>query len=101
MPFTKTKDRRKMDRIQAMTRELRDLMIDIKPGDRCFLEYRRMMREWKKNTGWTTADTLAANLLPDEQARAYFLAFLVFFNLHVMPYERMKQRENGDITGEA
>lgn len=100
MPFTETKDRRKMDKIQAMTRELHDLMVDVKPGDRCFLEYRRMMQEWRKNPRWTTIDTLAANILPDEQARAHFLAFLVFFLIHGMPYERAKQRENGDITGE-
>lgn len=97
MPFTESKDRRKMDRILALQQELHSLAVDIKPGDRCFIEYRRIMSEWRKNPRWTTVDQLASAIFPDEATRAYFLAFLVFFAMKAMPYEREKQRENGDV----
>lgn len=97
MPFTESKDRRKMDRIIALQQELHGLSVDIKPGDRCFVEYRRMMAEWAKNPKWTTVDQIASAIFPDEMTRAYFLAFLVFFAFKALPYERTKQRENGDV----
>lgn len=100
MPFTEPKDRRKMDKLKNLQAELSAMEIDVKPGDLCFYQYRRMMREWKKSTRWTTVDTLLAPLFPDPEQRAYFLAFLVFFAFKALPYERQKQSENGDITGD-
>lgn len=97
MPFTEPKDRRKMDTLLHLQMELAKLHKDIKPGDLCFVQYRRMIREWNKNPRWTTVDNIAAGLFPDTEMRAAFLAFLVFFNFKALPYERMKQRENGDI----
>src|SRR5581483_1143486 len=100
MPFTEVADRRKMEKILEMQRELMTLVSDVKPGDLCFVQYRKLMREWRKSPRWTTVDTLAAPIYPDPEHRAYFLAFLVFFAFHAMPYERTKQRENGDVSGE-
>lgn len=99
MPFTEATDRRKMDKILEMQRELVAMVSAVKPGDLCFAQYRKLMREWNKSPRWTTVDTLAAPLFPDSDTRAYFLAFLVFFAFHALPYERAKQRENGDVTG--
>ena len=70
------------------------------PGDRCFLEYKHIMETWAANPRWTTIDALAERLYPDRNERAYFLAFLVFFDLHGMLYEREKQAINGDVTGD-
>lgn len=97
MPFTETKDRRKMDKIIDLQRELAAMMNEVKPGDRCFVEYRQMMKKWGSNPRWTTCDQILSTMFPDDTQRAFFLAFLVFFNLKVMPYERIKQRENGDV----
>lgn len=97
MPFTETKDRRKMDRIIELQKELASMMNEVKPGDRCFVEYRQMMKKWAANPKWTTCDQILSAMFPDDSQRAFFLAFLVFFMLKVMPYERMKQRENGDV----
>lgn len=98
MPFTETKDRRKMDRLLNLQMEIGALQKDIKPGDLCFVQYRRMIREWNKNPRWTTVDNIAAGLFPNDEMRAAFLAFMVFFAFKALPYEREKQRENGDIT---
>lgn len=67
------------------------------PGDRCYLEYRGMIRKWSASPRWTTADEIASKLVPDPWARARWLAFLVFFTLHVMPYEIKKREENGEV----
>lgn len=100
MPFTEPADRRKMDKIKQLQAELHTLEVDVKPGDLCFYQYRRMMKEWKKQPRWTTVDTLLAPVFPDPEQRAYVLAFLVFFAFKALPYERQKQAENGDVTGE-
>lgn len=71
------------------------------PGDRCYLHYRWMMNEWKKEPRWTTADRIYDSVMRDEtsleEQRAKELAWQVFFNLHVMPYELQKIKEHGDI----
>lgn len=67
------------------------------PGDRCYIAYKAMLDHWRVSPRWTTVDTLARSIWPDDWKRADMLAFLVFFSLHVMPYEQMKQKENGDI----
>ncbi len=68
------------------------------PGDRCYIEYKYLMEEWTRSPRWTTVDELATRLFPDKHERAFFLAFLVFFDQRVMPYERKKREENGDVT---
>lgn len=71
------------------------------PGDRCFGFYRVMVDVWKKERRWTTADAIYAEVMeidrPPEIQRAKELAWQVFFQLHVMPYELEKRAENGDI----
>lgn len=67
------------------------------PGDRCFLEYQFIRRQWAESPRWTTVDTLAECIWPNKWKRAFALAFLVFFCLWVMPYEMKKREENGDI----
>jgi hypothetical protein len=80
--------------VDANHRENPDMEV---PGDRCYVEYRRLIAAWKQNPRWTTADQLLGWLYPNPIKRAYFLAFLVFFALKVMPYEIQKIRENGDV----
>lgn len=67
------------------------------PGDRCFVEYQKMMTAWNLTPRWTMVDAIASMIWPDKFKRALVLAFLVFFALHVMPYELKKREENGDI----
>jgi hypothetical protein len=66
-------------------------------GDRCYVEARRIWAMWYKNPRWTTVDEIASFIYPNPIKRAFFLAFLVFFAMRVMPYEIEKLRENGDI----
>lgn len=88
MLFTTPEDRRMTEAVGPKT-----------AGDRCFLHYRRMMQDWKKSRRWTTADQLGLLLFPqmDEDKRAEFLAFLVFFIRHVMVYENEKAAVNGEV----
>jgi hypothetical protein len=67
------------------------------PGQRCFIFYKDMMRRWRDNPRWTTADQIASFIWPDPMKRAQILAFFVFFAFVVLPYERAKREENGDI----
>ena len=71
------------------------------PGDRCYLYYKEMVRVWKANPRWTTADNIYGAVVIREESkaeqRAKELAWQVFFQIYVMPYELMKQKENGDI----
>jgi hypothetical protein len=66
-------------------------------GDRCFVEYKEIMSQWRKNPRWTTADQLLQGLIPDPFHRAYALAYAVFFVKHVMKYEKRKEKLNGGI----
>lgn len=70
---------------------------DSIPGDRCYVKYKQMMDAWRATPRWTTVDKIASVIWPDMWQRAAVLAFLVFFSLHVMPYERNKKELNGDI----
>lgn len=82
-------------------RDLPDMKI---AGDRCYLVYAAMVEKWKESPRWTTADEIYQALLKclrceysiQDQA-AHQLAWQVFFQLHVMPYELKKREENGDI----
>ena len=74
------------------------------PGDRCYIEYQKMMDAWRANPRWTTVDKLAQQLIgyvtggaTTPYKASALLAFVVFFNLHVMPYEFKKREENGEI----
>jgi hypothetical protein len=70
------------------------------PGDRAYLHYRDMLRKWRQAPRWATVDALyrsALGYITLEDAAAAHLAFHVFFQLHVMPYERKKRRENGEV----
>jgi len=74
------------------------------PGDRCYIVYKGIMNEWRANPRWTTADMLAQELIEYMSGGATtpykasaLLAYMVFFNIHVMDYENKKRRGNGDI----
>lgn len=97
MPFTAKADREKVDQVLAVQKTLADMRAALKPGDKCFSHYRGMKKAWEKERRWTTVDTLAKALFPDDEMRAYFLGFLVFFTLEAMPYELEKKAENGDV----
>lgn len=88
MPFIKQEDRAK-NKVQ--------LLYSVIPGERCYAMYLDMIETWRANPRWTTVDAILTNFIPDQQDRAEFLAFMVFFSLHVMPYEEQKRVENGDI----
>lgn len=77
-------------------------LADIEPGDRCYVHYKRMMDAWRRAPRWGTAhrlmkETLGAIDKDKEESAARFLAWQVFFALHVVPYEIRKEEENGDI----
>lgn len=76
----------------------------VNVGEHCYLHYKAMLDEWRANRRWTTAH----NIYKDRFVQKYWensedsqvaktLAWQVFFQLHVMPYELEKQSENGDI----
>lgn len=71
------------------------------PGDRCYVHYKWMVEAWKKEPRWTTADTIYAKVMDfsenckDQCAKE--LAWQVFFIKYVMPYEDLKEAENGTI----
>lgn len=92
-----------------ITQERRDIIderglegvADIEPGDRCYVAYKRMMKEWRAAPRWATVHRIFKDMLPggvtrDDQT-ALMLAWFVFFNLHVMPYEEMKREQNGEV----
>lgn len=78
-------------------------LADIEPGDRCYVFYKRMVDEWKASPRWSTVHRIAKDFLgtsgkhPEDDMVAVFLALGVFFQLYVMPYEKTKIEENGDI----
>lgn len=76
-------------------------------GDLCYQFYKEMVDTWKQGPRWTVAHeiylkmrlntnrlTLAADL---GKRTAYELAWQVFFIKFVMPYENLKEIENGTI----
>jgi hypothetical protein len=78
--------------------------LTIEVGDYCYEFYRLLMRRWHSRPCWTTAHhayrlmkTLNRGDMNDDRVAARELAWQVFFELHVMPYERQKVKENGDI----
>lgn len=67
-------------------------------GEMCYLEYVKIMDQWKQRPRWQTVHKLAQDALSlSDQQAAEILAFLVFFSKHAMKYEDQKSQENGDI----
>jgi hypothetical protein len=93
--------------------ERRDLagqakLPDTQVGDRCYFFYKQMVDMWKKDPRWTTAHAIykltlhqthmthVGNLACDDCV-ARSLAWQVFFQKYIMPYENTKEIENGTI----
>lgn len=87
-------------------------LVDWQPGDYCYKHYKEMVDAWKTSPRWTTAHNLYAKLnldrmtdltqmSPDADHDMNFyardLAWQVFFIKYVMPYEDLKEKENGTI----
>lgn len=91
MPFVKQCTRKALD----------EGMDPMEAGDFCYRWYKMFMREWRQSPRWATADRLYSIVRHKDSSlqeqRAKELAWQVFFNLHVMRYERKKQKKNGDI----
>jgi hypothetical protein len=93
--------------------------IKNQPGDLCYIYYKDMVEEWKKNPQWTTAHNIYERMIrrlagvswdgenPElipkikddiyQRKAAYQLAWQVFFQFYVIPYELKKREENGDF----
>lgn len=91
-----------------ITQELRKMIdsgdspIDIQPGERCYKFYSEMVKRWKASPRWTTAHEIYRDvdlgvIIDEDDWIAQQLAWQVFFQLYVMPYELKKREENGDI----
>lgn len=87
MPFI-TQERR--DAIREGT------LTEWQPGDYCYAAYKEMVEKWKTNPRWTTAHNIYKEVTQNCSI-ATDLAWQVFFQLYVMPYELCKRDENGDI----
>lgn len=83
----------------------------IEPGDLCYVHYKRMVDQWRENPRWTTAHNIRSNMFfgsedgneihagndTKDDFIAKELAWEVFFQLEVIPYEILKRDANGDI----
>lgn len=100
MPFV-TKDRREI--IDQFGLDSERLPGGVQVGDTCYFYYAPMVRRWKSEPRWTTAHLIYEDMLFDiahlsyREDAAYRLAWQVFFQLYVMPYELKKREENGDV----
>lgn len=110
MPFITPEDRKKMDKKYIGEFCYFDDIEKIKVGDRCYYFYKDMVKKFKENKRWTTAHNIYKKMIKEtkyncikeleystDTKRAYELAWQVFFQLYVMPYELEKKIENGDI----
>lgn len=76
------------------------------PGDICYLEYVRLLEEWKENPRWTTIHNMCKRILTetddieddDDKFTARFLAFMVIWQKYGWPYELDRIEEHGDIN---
>jgi hypothetical protein len=97
MPFI-TKDRR-----LAINHNGLNSVAPIQMGDLCYVHYRKMVERSNLEPRWTTAHEIKADIFFGDLATdkddfiAKELAWEVFFQLYVMPYELKKRAENGDI----
>ena len=94
MPFITQKERKQLDGCYSTAH--------LTAGQRCYLFYRDMVKSWRDNPRWTTADKLYQKELMRDHANiedisASQLAWQVFFIQHVMPYEIHQLNKNGDI----
>ena len=104
MPFI-TKDKREL-----VDKDVRFAEV---PGDLTYYFYRKFINEWAKEKRWTTAHNIYKKYLiqidhlyelkgtkwsTHDTITALHLAWQVFFNFHVMPYEVEKEAENGEIV---
>lgn len=89
MPFIKPDRRVPLQTGDAVPREV---------GELCFLRYKEIMDEWRRNPRWTTIHNMFVKLTgaEDEEAAA-FLAFLEFYLNHGHNYELTKKEQHGDI----
>lgn len=103
MPFTTQENRVKFPDTRPECENLYDAHAGGKPGDRCFIFYRPMIRAWRAAPVWTTAHELRKKkdndlvYLGTDDRTSLNLAWDVFFALHVLPYEIKKREENGEI----
>lgn len=83
-----------------VTQEHRDKPDFTIPGDVCFVHYKKLMDEWNKEKRWTNAHKITKEWfdLASDEDTAHFLAYMVWFNIHVMDYEQKKRSENGDVV---
>lgn len=78
-------------------------LAEIQPGDRCYVYYKKLVDEWRKEPRWSTVhrlfrdDALMISGDDKDDFTAAYLAWHVFFNIYVMPYEQQKRQENGDV----
>lgn len=109
MPFITPENRKKVnDWLES--KGIVDVSV-MEPGDHCYMYYKEMVRKWKKNPRWTTAHNIYKDLLRAKMPHssdplystyedvyvAEHLAWQVFFQTYVMPYEMLKREQNGDI----
>ncbi len=87
-----------------VTQEHRDKPDLTLPGDRCYVYYARMVYRWKENPRWSTVDEMYEKVLSStgefsilNDRVAIKLAWQVFFQKYVMPYENLKEKVNGTI----
>jgi len=71
------------------------ILKDPQPGDWCFKYYKPMVDEWRKRPGWTTAQNIYRESI--DVSIEHQMAWQVFFQIYVMPYEYKRREENGDI----
>ena len=103
MPFVKPEIRASVDK---------DVRLTEAPGDLCYYFYKNLVTEWKDNPRWTTAHELYKDYIVNtdhfielqgtkytqrDMITALHLAWQVFFIKYVMPYEDIKEKENGTI----
>ena len=83
----------------------------IQSGDRCYVYYKQMVDKWRGNPKWTTAheiyrdmiicyndkDLFADNYDKNDNYAAACLAWQVFFQLYILPYELEKRKINGEV----
>ena len=67
-------------------------------GDLCYVQYKKLVDEFKKNPRWTTVhDLFRETFEVDDAQAAKTLSWFVFVAKYVMPYEDEKEKENGSI----
>jgi len=89
MPFI-TQDRRELIDNGELAND------EFQPGDHCYEFYKPMVEKWKTNPRWTTAHSIYARVMRSSDP-ARHLAWQVFFHKWVLPYEDLKEKENGPI----